>query len=294
MLHGIHITLLGGDARTQAMGRRLLSYGAQITTYALEQIEGAERVDDLPLACREARVVILPTPSFVRERQLYCPQMEHMSVDVEQILSNLEKGAVVWGGRISPAISSLFSQKGVRLSDYMALEELQLRNAVPTAEGAICLAMQALDITLDRARVAVLGFGRIGSILARRLQALDAKVTVAVRRRRDLVRLETEHLHALPIAISQGLSTLQQLSQGYDVIFNTVPYRLLTADILGLIPKQTVLIELASAPGGWDPDEAKGHRAIYAPGLPAKYAPRTAGELIADSLLPYLMEVMKP
>jgi hypothetical protein len=52
-------------------------------------------------------------------------------------------------------------------------------------------------------------------------------------------------------------------------------------------------MELASAPGGWDADATIPCRTIYAPGLPGKYAPRSAGVIVADTLLPMLEEVIK-
>lgn len=51
-----------------------------------------------------------------------------------------------------------------------------IMNAVPTAEGAIQIAMEQTDVTLHGLPVLVIGHGRIGSLLARRLAALGAKV----------------------------------------------------------------------------------------------------------------------
>ena len=51
---------------------------------------------------------------------------------------------------------------------------------MPTAEGAIQLAMEELPITLHGARVLVIGYGRLGRVLADRLAGLKARVSVAV------------------------------------------------------------------------------------------------------------------
>lgn len=39
-------------------------------------------------------------------------------------------------------------------------------NAVPTAEGAVQVAMEELPFTLHSARVLILGFGRVGKLTA--------------------------------------------------------------------------------------------------------------------------------
>ncbi len=60
-------------------------------------------------------------------------------------------------------------------------EELAVANAVPTAEGAIQIALEELPITLHGARALVIGYGRLGKALAQRLDGLGARVTVAAR-----------------------------------------------------------------------------------------------------------------
>ena len=148
------------------------------------------------------------------------------------------------------------------------------------------LAMQALEVTLDGARAAVLGHGRIGRALRERLQAWGCAVSVAARKPADLVGISLAHATPIPLT-PDGIRTL---ADGSDVIFNTVPARILSEKLLASIPQDTLMIELASAPGGWSPEcaAALGKRVLYAPGLPAKYAPRSAGMLIADAIYPKL------
>ena len=271
-----------------ALAERLCELGATVYTCGREDCPpGCSRADEPTAALEGAMALILPIPSFVEERYVYGMQTP---LSAEELFDRVGRSCPVFGARLSPAIRSRAAQAGVRLIDYAALEEVQLRNAVPTAEGALYLAMQALDITLDGARAAVIGYGRIGRVLARLLRALGADVTVAVRKSTDAVRIATEHLTPLQIVYEGEDSSLLAVCRGYDVIFNTVPCRLFSQRLLAALPRTTLLMELASAPGGWDPDDAAavGARVIYAPGLPGKYAPRTAGKLLADSLLPYL------
>ena len=57
-------------------------------------------------------------------------------------------------------------QRGLRVFDYYAREECMVANAVPTAEGAVQVAMEELPFTLHSARVLILGFGRVGKLTA--------------------------------------------------------------------------------------------------------------------------------
>lgn len=117
-------------------------------------------------------------------------------------------------------------QCGVRLIDYLSREELAIRNAVPTCEGALQLAMEQTDCTIQGAHVLVIGAGRIGFLLAVRLHALGAQVTVAARSLRDRARIESAGLAAVDTA------QLAQEVHGREIIFNTVPAPLLTGEIL--------------------------------------------------------------
>lgn len=294
MLGRAKIACLGGDARSLSMMRRLAVLGADV--HAL----GAPRCDEeawwteaatLNGALEGSRAVILPMPAFDHNEKLYCPLSEQTTdVCAYELFARIGGRMPVFGGRISPSVAALADQHGVTLTDYARLDELQIRNAVPTAEGAICLAMQTLDITLDGAHVAILGYGRIGVALSERLRVLGAQVTVAARKERDVTRIQCAHCRAIHLT---GEDSLTPLTAGYDVIFNTIPHRLLTPRVLEAMPPKTVLVELASAPGGWDADAAIPCRSIYAPGLPGKYAPKTAGVIVADTLLPMLEEVIK-
>lgn len=288
------IVFLGGDERSCAMAERLSALGFEVRAYALGAFDaatGIETAASLDAALEAARAIVLPMPAFDAHLRIPCLRSEQSLPAAAELFARIGGRLAVFGGRVSPAVFALAAEHAVNISDYAVSEEVQIRNAIPTAEGAIALAMQALDITLHGARVAVLGFGRIGFALATRLRALGSQVTVAARRPRDVARIEGECCRALHLGDERAMRCL--IEGGYDVIFNTVPYRLITDEDLARIPSSTVLIELASAPGGWDPSAAAACRTIYAPGLPGKCAPRTAGCILADALATTLEEVMR-
>ena len=293
MLKHNNVTFLGGDARSLAMAERLSALGAQVTTYALGAAPTplVTVAPTLDAALLSAKAIVLPMPAFDVQLCVPCPLAEGEQLpNAAALLSCIGSNLPVFGGRVSPAAFALASDLSVSLSDYSLSDEVLIRNAVPTAEGAIGLAMQALDITLHGACAAIIGFGRIGFALATRLHALGMHVTVAARKTRDAARAESIGCRSHPL---NGQDSVRRLVEdGYDVIFNTVPYRLISNETLLRIPQKTVLIELASAPGGWDATARASCKTVYAPGLPAKCAPRTAGIILADALAEMLGEVL--
>ena len=75
-------------------------------------------------------------------------------------------------------------------------------------------------------------------------------------------------------------STAYASMSSFDAVINTAPAQVLGE--LSALRDGCILLELASAPGGLDPQAAQdgGMRYISAPGLPGKYAPVSAARLI--------------
>ena len=119
-----------------------------------------------------------------------------------------------------------------------------------------------------------------------RLAALGARVTVAARSPGQRALAMSQGLAAAPMEAVDGLL------ESTDVAVNTVPAPVLDARRLGLLPKDALVIDLASLPGGTDFEVAKelGVRAIHALSLPARCAPVTAGQFVAQTVLAMLRE----
>lgn len=104
--------------------------------------------------------------------------------------------------------------------------------------------MEELAVTLHGARVLVIGYGRLGKLLAHRLSGLGAKVSVSARKYADLAWAE---------AYGYGVEHTGQLEGwlcGYDLIINTVPAQVLDEAALADLHQGCLVIDLASKPGG--------------------------------------------
>lgn len=162
-----------------------------------------------------------------------------------------------------------------------------ITNAVPTAEGAIEIAMTETPFTLHGSKCLVTGYGRIGKILSKMLCGIGARVSVEARKFADLAHIEGNSCKAVP------LCELVHHVGEFDVIFNTVPYLIFDADMLRRLKKDALLIDLASRPGGVDFEAAKqmGIRVIWALSLPGKVAPVSAGAIIKDTIVNVMQEM---
>lgn len=165
----------------------------------------------------------------------------------------------------------------LRIYDYGIREEFAVNNAVPTAEGALEIAMREYEGTICHAHCLVAGYGRIGKILSKMLLGLGADVTVSARKLSDLAYIEASGMKAIET---------EHLSGHFDVIFNTVPSLIFDAHILAKAASKAIVIDLASYPGGVDFDAAKrmNIRTFWALSLPGKSAPMTAGKIIKNAV----------
>lgn len=221
----------------------------------------------------EATHLILPLPAF-REKGII-----NGGPPLEVLLEALPQKLSLFGGRLGAEAEAL-AARGYTVRDYFADERLTAENAAITAEGALQLAMDALPVTLWGSDVLVIGWGRIGQLLARRLAGLGAEVTVAARKARDQAMIEALGMHAEETgAYHRGLSQ-------YRAIFNTVPAAVLSQEQAAQTWPECLLIELSS--GGSMASAGRQH--LAAGGLPGKTAPETAGSCIGRAIFRLLQE----
>ncbi len=233
-----------------------------------------------------AEVIVLPLPMTDGRGNLSAPLAERQW-PVEEVLRRLQPDQILCAGQIPPAVRESARLRGLRLWDYYDWEPLQIYNAVPTAEGAIALAMEHLPVTIRGIKALVLGFGRIGSFLSRDLAGLGAEVTVAARGQEARTRAECWGYRALPTdALAEVLGEVR-------LIFNTVPSLLLDETKLALLRPDCLCLDLASQPGiDRAAAERRGISSLWAKGLPGKAAPETAAAAIRDSIY-HLLEEQK-
>lgn len=292
------ICLLGGDTRQITMARRLAQSGFETAVWGLPHPDtdscgadpGFVRCTDPCSAVCGCRAVILPLPATSDGIHVRCTCTEESlplmrrELRLTDLMEMMPSGCLLLSGMPGEVLRSMARDANIPLFDYYDCETVQLRNAIPTAEGALALAMEALPVTLYGAACTILGYGRIGRRLAGVLQALGAQVTVAARSERD--RCSAEISGCRICSISDFL-----LHPGEpDVIFNTVPVPLLDAAAMKRLPASALYMELASAPGGIEAAALREcrQRVIRAPSLPGRVAPVSAGEILAASVLEIL------
>lgn len=272
MDHTRRIAVVAGDQRQKLLAELLEADGHEVCLI--------DAGGDLSFI-EQAELTVFPLP-VCRDDGI----LTDSGISASRIFLHMAPGRVAVGGKVPPLVYNMAELCGVTFLDYAEREDFAIVNALATAEGAIALAIERTDETLQGANCLVIGNGRIGKVLARKLALLGARVTVSARRAADFAWIKTEGHTAVHTA------EISTVAHEFTLFFNTVPARVLDAAVLERVKPEAWIFDLASKPGGVDFDaaQAMGRHVEWALSLPAKIAPRAAAGTVRDCLYQIMEE----
>ena len=254
------ITVIGGVKRLKIAEKQLTEKGFSVDTVGLYDNDSGNIAD--------GDVLLLPVPTTKDGETVFAPFAKR-KIFLEEIADKADNRLF---------LTCNYDFKGKNCVDYGKLDSYSLLNAIPTAEGAIKLAIENTSFTLWQSRVLVIGYGRVGKVLADRLKGLGAYVTVSARKPSDFALIKALGYNAVETrTVSDSLSD-------YDIVFNTVDVKVIDERAFENCSVK-LLIDLSSK-GGFDLAAARdcGIPALTAPGLPGLCAPLTAGKILAETV----------
>ncbi|WP_188205854.1 dipicolinic acid synthetase subunit A [Alkalibacillus aidingensis] len=279
MLTGKSILIIGGDGRYIELIKQLTFFDA--TVYAIGFEEAEDELDNVYLTDTDHVVkehidaIILPITGLDQEGFAEAHYCESSPQIKEEWLNEFSKDCIIFTGIRTPFLNN--HQFEERVIALMERNDVAIYNSIPTVEGAIMLAIQYTDFTIHSSNVTILGFGRVGKTLVHTFKGLGANVSAYARREEELARIH--EYHAKPV----DEFNLEESVRDCDILINTVPDLIVTPTVIRSLPAESLIIDLASKPGGVDFRYAKkrGIEAILAPSLPGMVAPKTAGKILA-------------
>lgn len=285
--------VLGGDLRNVKLAGMLADDGNRV--YSFGQDRSDEILDDgriekctsLKTAMEKAQVIIGPVPFSSNEDFINAP-FAHDKIMIDDLMKT-NKGKIFISGSIKDNLRKQLDEKYMEVIDIMKRDDLAILNTIATAEGTIEVAIKNTDKILQGSRVLILGFGRVGKIVANKFSKMSAIVTCAARKVSDLAWIKAYGYNSLNI--NDMLYDLKE----FDIIINTVPQTILRERELKHIDAEALLIDLASSPGGFDGKMAKsmGLNFIWALALPGRIAPSSSAKFIKDTVYTIIEEMSK-
>src|SRR5690625_828482 len=282
------IALLGGDERYIEVARTFARQGATVYACGFSDISFTEKtvshasLTSIPFPMIDA--IILPVLG-TDDRGNIATHFPSGDITLhEEILRQTKATCTIFSGLANDYLKNMCSHSKRTLVAYYELDEVAILNAVPTAEATLQIAMEETDFTIHGATTLVTGFGRIGMTIAKLFHNVGANVIVTVRDHAQLARAETFGMTTVPI------DQLHTVIDSCDICINTIPALVITESLLHKMNKETVMIDVASRPGGIDFHSAEklNIKAIHALALPGKVAPKSAGAIIAKTICKYM------
>ncbi len=287
------LAIIGGDLRIAKLAIMLANDGNEVYVYGLEKSEEIKRqkniiqCDTIRKAIDNVEIVIGPIPFSSNGNTINMP-FSDKEITIREMMHNINAKVLI-AGAILPEVYEMANDEYIEIIDIMKREELAVLNTIATAEGTIQIAIENTNRILHGSEVLILGFGRIGKVLARKLAGLSVKVTCAARKDEDLAWIEAYGHKSL------NINNLSENLRPFDIIINTVPHIVLTEQKLEYVRKDALLIDLASNPGGIDKKAIKDRnlKFVWALSLPGKVAPTTSAEFIKNTIYNILREIYK-
>ena len=246
--------IIGGDKRQLFLAKSISDCCYDVILGGFDKLKslGAIEISDIKTAISKSDAIIFPLPSVCADGTVNTPFSDNKTKLDEEMISLLKEKPIF------VAMKNKFLKAYPQLADcevydYSAKEEFAVANALLTAEGAVEIAMNEYEGTIFDSKCLVCGFGRIGKMLAKMLKSLNAQVTVSARNEVDFAYIEAlgcKHIN------TNALKSVK----GYDLVFNTIPVMIFDSDLLMNTDRNTIIIDLASLPGGVDFEAARRYK----------------------------------
>lgn len=258
--------IIGGDSRSFFLAKLLREEKNEVKTYGLEKLENIKKSTNLNQMIADLDIIVLPLP-FTRDNITVNMPCSNQVINIEELINYLKNKTIVVGN-INEEIEERLLDKNNKVIDIMKKEEFAILNGIPTSEATIEIILKNTKKVIQGMNCLVMGFGRIGKILAHKLQGLSINVTC-------MITNEVENAWATVYGYDtikiENIKNDDSKFKQYDIIINTIP-KIIFKEELRKIRKETLVIDLASKPYGIDRNIVKEEEINFteALGLPRK------------------------
>lgn len=259
------------------MADYLESKGYKISLLLLPE-KRIECSKDVKSSVESADIIIFPLPFSKDGKNVF--SITSQTLPFDSIIRYINNKQLVFGGMFNSSAETKLKKKTLNVYDYFRIEEVTVKNTVPTVQGIIKIITDNVEYTISGSKCAVFGYGRTAKLTAEILKAFGAEVTVCARKEGDRASAEIRGMK------SSSISGFVRIANEFDIIINTIPSIIINREILENLNKNCMIIDVASAPYGVDYACANdlSINAMQCPSLPGKIAPKTAGEIIGNAI----------
>ena len=260
------VVVFGGDIRSVNITERFINDGKSVLLLNDNDISSDMLLN---ISCGFFILPVVPADKIGKIFKTQCQLCD--------VLGKVQANKVILSSPREDEIS-LIKSRNIEYVDLLKDAYFKHLNAKLTGEAAFIILRDKLGCVPYFKNLLVIGSGECASSIASLMSSYGANITVAARNK--------DALKVFDYCSTIYIDDLKNAVGDKDVIFNTVPALMLSRDILSGITKKTVIMDIASSPGGVDfvAAEEMGIDAALYPGLPGKYFPLSAGEAVYKAI----------
>lgn len=216
---------------------------------------------------------IFPTP---------VSKLEQKQEIVEKLKEELtrEENVRVYGGAFPVHWMTFFEENQIPYLDFMKQKSVVEGNAMITAEATIAEILKYSSYSISGQKILVMGFGVCGKAIGEKLKSLGAKITIVARSKKARNAARERGYEAV------DFNECLDLAKESLCVVNTVPALVVTKELISNLPKDSLIVDIASKPGGTNFEAAKeyGIHSVHALGLPGKYTTKSSALLLKTAI----------
>ena len=226
------------------------------------------------------KIYVLPIPVAKLDQNIIIKEL------LKQELINNKSNDVevkVFGGVINAEWKAFLETFEIPYWDFMELPEVVEGNAYITAEATAVEVLQMSECSIKGQKVMITGYGCCGQKIANIFSKLGADVVVVARRSEVRKKAKEDGFSAVDFV------QLEKELLDVNTVINTVPSMVLTETCVKTMPKGSIIVDIASKPGGTDFEAARNYKiaAKLALGLPGIYTTTSSANLLKNAISKY-------
>lgn len=269
----MNLLIIGGDERSICLKNILENNN--FNTHSLFLNTDKNEIKNL----NNFDTIFLPIP-FERNSKLNAP-FYNEEINPSYILEKLKhfNGTIIGG--FDKKSEDFFINENLNFKNILKDETFTLINAIITAEGSIEKLIHESEKSLFESDACILGYGRVGKALARRIDPICNKLIVYNNPSINLTHTRIDNIK------SYQIKYFKDHASQYGIIINTIPHLIINSEILDNLNQNTLILDLSSYPGGVDFSYAKKLKikVIHYLGIPAKVSKYSSSNAIFNFFL---------
>lgn len=273
--------ILGGDKRYYEIIRdfKNKNYNVDMVGY-INEFAGTSSINYDDINIKKYDLILFPISGVGNDFIIKGEKKFKVEAD---LLKDVKENCLIFSGIKTNCLEEMMKYCKKNINFLMNDESVIKENSIITVEGIISDIITNTDITINKSKVLVIGYGNIGSYLTKVLNDLKALVSVSVILDKDKNSLDKLNINSV---YSNDISSMCKVISESDIIINTVPSLVLNEYYINYMKSNCYVLDIASYPHGID-QEALNNRniknKIYL-GIPSIVAPKTAGKILSKKI----------